>query len=91
MKYHYSKETKTFKLQQALQSGEVVTASVAHKKFGIKNLSAEISRIKQNGYFVAKNTRKAANGVQVTEYSLRKPSREFIALGYKAQALGLSI
>jgi hypothetical protein len=49
MKYQYSKESKTFKLQQALQSGETITASSAAKRFGIKNLSAEVSRVKQNG------------------------------------------
>jgi hypothetical protein len=91
MKYQYSKETKTFKLQKALQSGAVVTASTAAKMFGIKNLSAEISRIKQNGYVVAKNTRKANNGVTVTEYALGKANREMIALAYKAKALGLSV
>lgn len=91
MKYSYSKETKTFKLQQALQSGAVVTASEAAKRFGIKNLSAEVSRVRQNGYVVTKSTRKAGNGVQVTEYKLGHPTREMIALAYKAQSMGLSV
>ena len=91
MKYLYSRETKTFRLQQAFQSGEVVTASTAQKRFGIKNLSAEVSRIKQNGYVVAKSTRTAGNGVTVTEYKLGSPTREMIALAYKAQAAGLSV
>jgi hypothetical protein len=89
MKHQYSRDTKTFRLQQALQSGQVVTASTAAKRFGIKNLSAEVSRVKQNGYVVSKNTRKSANGVVVTEYSLGAPSRALIAAGYKALALGL--
>lgn len=91
MKYQYSKETKTFRLQQALQSGDVITRSVAAKRFGIKNLSAEISRIKQNGYVVKKSSRIASNGVQVTEFSLGHPTREMIALAYKAQSLGLTV
>ena len=91
MRYQYSKETKTFKLQQALQSGEVVTASTAAKRFGIKNLSAEVARVRQNGYVVAKTSRKAGNGVNVTEYSLGAPTREMIALAYLAQSLGLSV
>ena len=66
MKYQYSKETKTFKLQTALQAGDVVTASTAAKRFGIKNISAEASRIRYNGYAVYATTRKAANGVVVT-------------------------
>lgn len=89
MKYQYSKESKTFKLQQALQSGETITASSAAKRFGIKNLSAEVSRVKQNGYVVARQTRTAANGVQVTEFKLGQPTRALIAAGYAAIAAGL--
>jgi hypothetical protein len=91
MKYQYSRDTKSFKLQVALQAGEVVTASTAAKRFGIKNLSAEVSRVRQNGYFVAKSTRVAGNGVTVTEYKLAQPTREMIALAYKAQAAGLTV
>ena len=91
MKYTYSKETKTFKLQTALQSGAVVTASQAAKQFGIKNITAEVARIRQNGYYVVTNQRTAGNGVQVTEYAMAKPSRELVALGYLAKSLGLSL
>ena len=89
MKYQYSKETKTFKVQVALQNGAVLTASQAAKQFGVKNLGAEISRIRQNGFAVATISRKAGNGVTVTEYALTKPSRELIAAGYRALAVGL--
>jgi hypothetical protein len=58
---------------------------------GVGNLSAEVSRIKQNGYAVYSNTRKAGNGVTVTEYAMGKPSREIVALGYKAQAMGITL
>ncbi len=91
MKYRYSKETKTFKLQKALQSGDVITASQAEKRFGIKNIGAEVSRIRQNGYAVYSNSRKAGNGVQVTEYVMGRPSREIVALGYKAKAMGITL
>jgi hypothetical protein len=91
MKFQYSKETKTFKLQKALQGGEVFTASEAQKRFGIKNISAEVSRIRQNGYAVYANTRKAGNGVVVREYRLGEASREMVALAYKAKALGLAV
>ncbi len=82
-------ETKTGKLFQALKSGEKITASEAAKRFGIKNISAEVSRIRQNGYAVYANNRKAGNGVQVTEYVIGKPSRKLVAAGYKAMSLGL--
>jgi hypothetical protein len=91
MKYHYSKETKTFRLQKALQAGAVITSSKAENQFGIKNLTAEITRIRQNGYPVFTNTRVAGNGVRVTEYVLGKASREIVALGYLAKSKGLSV
>jgi hypothetical protein len=90
MKY-ISKETKTFKVFTALQNGEKLTASEAAKRFGVKNLAAEASRIRQHGYAVYANSRKAGNGVQVTEYQLGKPSREIVALGYKAAAMGITL
>jgi hypothetical protein len=86
-----SKETKTFKIFSALKQGEKLTQSEASKRFGVKNLSAEASRIRAHGYAVYTNTRKAGNGVQVTEYELGNPSREIVALGYKAKALGITL
>jgi hypothetical protein len=84
-----NENTKTFKLFTALQQGEAVTASQADKRFGIKNISAEVSRVRQAGFAIYANSRKAGNGVQVTEYVLGKPSRKLVAAGYKAMALGL--
>ena len=83
-------ETKTFKVFQALQSGKALTASQA-SKMGVKNLSAEVSRIRQNGFAVYTNSRKAGNGVAVTEYVIGKPSRKMVALAYKAQAMGITL
>ena len=86
---HFNPETKTYKLFNALYNGEAVSASQAEKRFGIKNISAEVSRVRQAGYAVYANSRKAGNGVKVTEYAIGKPSRKLIAAGYKAMALGL--
>lgn len=85
----FNPETKTYKLFSALNSGETLTASQAAKRFGIKNISAEVSRIRQSGFAVYADSRKAGNGVTVTEYKIGKPSRKLIAAGYKAMALGL--
>lgn len=84
-----NKETKAFKLFTALYQGEAVTASQAEKRFGIKNISAEVSRIRQNGYAVYANTRVAGNNAKVTEYVIGKPSRAIVAAGYKALSAGL--
>jgi hypothetical protein len=85
---HFNPETKTFKVFAALQEGKALTASQA-SKMGVKNLSAEVSRIRANGFAVYTNSRKAGNGVQVTEYVLGKPSRKLVAAGYRALALGI--
>jgi len=87
---HFNPETKTYKLFNALYNGEAVTASQAQNRFGIKNISAEVSRVRQAGFAVYANSRKAGNGVKVTEYVIGKPSRKLIAAGYKAMALGLA-
>ena len=85
----FNEKTKTFKVFTALHNGEKLTASTAAKRFGVKNLSAEASRLRQHGFAVYANTRKAGNGVTVTEYVLGKPSRKVVAAGYKALAMGL--
>lgn len=86
----FSETTKTYKLFKALHSGEAVTPAAAQSRFGIKNISAEVSRIRQAGYAVYANSRKAGNGVQVTEYAMGKPSRRLVAAGYRAIQLGLA-
>lgn len=89
MTYRINNGTKTHKLFTAMKGGEKITASDAQKRFGIKNISAEVSRIRQAGFAVYANTRVAGNHVQVTEYEIGAPSRKLIAAGYKAMALGL--
>lgn len=89
MTYRINTGTKTHKLFTALKQGEKVTASQAQKRFGIQNMSAEVSRIRQAGFAVYANARQAGNNVQVTEYEIGQPSRKLIAAGYKAMALGL--
>jgi hypothetical protein len=83
-------QTKTGKAFKALVlNGETLTPAEAKKRFGIGNLSAEASRIRQEGFAIYANKRMAKNGVEVTEYRHGKPSRKIVAAGYKALALGL--
>jgi hypothetical protein len=84
-------ETKTGKVFTALQAGQKLTQSEAAKRFGVGNLSAEASRIRQAGYAVYSNSRVAGNGVTVTEYELGRASREIVALGYKAKSMGITL
>ena len=86
----FNENTKTYKLFAALQTGEAVSPAAAEHRFGIKNMSAEVSRIRAAGFPVYANSRKAGNGVQVTEYVIGKASRRLVAAGYKAMQLGLA-
>lgn len=86
----FNKETKTFKVFTALYNGASLTTAQA-KKMGVGNLAAEASRIRQSGYAVYTNSRTAGNGVTVTEYVMGKPSREIVALGYKAKSMGITL
>jgi hypothetical protein len=86
----FNPETKTFKVFTALYNGAALTAAQA-RKMGVGNLSAEVSRIKQGGYAVYSNSRVAGNGVTITEYVMGQPSREIVALGYKAKAMGITL
>jgi len=82
--------TKTGRAFKALVlEGETLSPAEAKKRFGIGNLSAEVSRIRQSGFAIYANRRVAGNGVAVTEYKMGKPSRKIVAAGYKAMALGL--
>ena len=85
----FSNKSKTGKLLTALQLGETFSQSRAENQFGIKNIRAEATRIRQAGYAVYANRRVAKNNVKVTEYRIGRPSRELIAAGYRAMQLGL--
>ena len=85
----FSTESKTHKLMTALQTGEALTPSQIKKRFSIGNPYAEVSRLREAGFVVYTNHRKARNGVKVTEYRHGKASRALIAAGYRALAKGL--
>ena len=85
-------QTKQGKLFKALvMDRETLTEAQISKRFGIKNPTATISVVRQRGYAVYANQRKAGNGVQVTEYRHGEASRKMVALAYKAQALGITV
>ena len=87
----FNPETKTYKVFNALYNGDTLTQSEATKRFGVKNPTATISSIRQRGYAIYANTRKAGNGVMVTEYKHGEASRKMVALAYKAQKLGITV
>jgi hypothetical protein len=79
-------ETKTHRLLQAFKEGKTFTQKQAELSFGIKNLSAEVSRVRQAGFAVYANPTKTGTGDKVTVYRMGKPSREIVAAGYRALA-----
>ena len=81
--------TKQARVLEALQSGEQLTAKQISARFGVKNPTATISDIRFAGYAVYANTHRDTKGRVSTKYRLGKPSREIVAAGYKALALGL--
>lgn len=84
-----NKGTKAFKLFTALYNGETLTPAQISKRFGIKNVTAEVSRVRQGGYAVYAKQVVANNGVRSTRYEMGTPSRNIVAAGYRALALGL--
>lgn len=85
-------KTKQGKLFKALVlDREVLTPAEMTKRFGIKNPTATVSDIRARGYAIYANSRKAGNGVQVTEYKHGEASRKMVALAYKAQKLGITV
>jgi Helix-turn-helix domain len=87
----FSKGTKTHQLFKHLQTGAPITANEAASLFGIKNVRAEVTRIRQHGFAVYSKSYVAGNHVKVTYYVMGTPSQEIVALGYKAKAMGITI
>lgn len=77
--------TKNQKLLHALSKGKAITKAKARKNWDIMNLKAEVCRLRQNGYPV--HLRSRASGT--IEYVLGEPTRDIIALGYRARAMGI--
>ena len=89
---NFDLKTKTGKVFNAIvRNGETMSASEISKRFGVKNPTATISSIRQRGYAIYANTRKAGNGVTVTEYKHGEASRKMVALAYRAQSLGITV
>lgn len=89
---NFDLKTKTGKVFNAIvRNGETLSAAEISKRFGVKNPSATISDIRSRGYAIYANSRKAGNGVMVTEYRHGEASRKMVALAYKAQSLGITV
>lgn len=82
-------ETKQTRVLEALQNGEQLTAKQITARFGVANPTATISDIRFAGYAVYANKHTDTKGRVTTKYRLGTPSRELVAAGYRAMALGI--
>lgn len=86
----FKPESKSFKLFQALHSGEQLTEAQISARFGIKNPRATVSSLRLNhGVAVYANESTDTKGRNTTKYGIGRPSRRVVAAGYKALAMGL--
>lgn len=74
--------TKTEKLLNALESGARLTSRQIAARFGLKNPTAAIAALRQDGYSIFFNRRKTKESY----YKMGRPTRELIAAGYRALA-----
>lgn len=87
----FNPETKTYKLFNALYNGEQLTEAQIKQRFGIANPRATVSDIRFGGYAVYANEHVDTKGRKTVKYSIGRPSREIVALGYKARAMGITL
>ena len=85
------KTTKTYKILNALEQGRQVSAEDARKRYDVYNLRAEIHRLRESGYIINTRISKRKNQKSTAVYSMGTPTREMIALAYKAKRLGIKL
>lgn len=82
--------TKQKRLLEVLQNGESLTAKQISARFGIANPTATVSDLRlRGGFAVYANPHTDTKGRQTTKYRLGNASRDVVAAGYRAMALGL--
>jgi hypothetical protein len=82
--------TKSERLVKAFESGAELTAKQITQRFGFANPTATVSDLRlRGGLAIYANKRTNKLGGTYTKYRLGTPSREVVAAGYKALAMGL--
>jgi predicted ArsR family transcriptional regulator len=82
-------KSKQERLLEAFQSGEQMTAAQIKQRFSIANPTATVSDLRYEGFAIYANKHTDTKGRTTTKYRLGTPSREIVAAGYRALALGL--
>jgi predicted ArsR family transcriptional regulator len=71
----------------SLKQNDTFTVKQAQQRFGIKNVYARISELRQEGYCIYTNPKKMHDGKKTFVYRLGKPNREMVKA---ALAAGIS-
>jgi hypothetical protein len=81
--------TKQERLLEAFRKGEELTAAQIKARFGIANPTATVSDLRYSGFSIYANQHTDTKGRTSTKYRLGTPTRELIAAGYRALAMGV--
>ena len=65
-------------------SYNTLTANKMQKMFGVKNPSATINELRNEGHAIYLNTRKTSSGDKVSFYRLGTPTKRMVAAGIAA-------
>lgn len=68
------------RLLKYLQSGRDITAAQARQRFGISNISARISELRQAGFAIYLNEKTTKQGYTIKAYRLGSPTRTMVAV-----------
>jgi predicted ArsR family transcriptional regulator len=82
-------KSKQERLLEAFQKGEQMTVAQMKQRFSIANPTATVSDLRYEGFAIYANKHTDSKGRTTTKYRLGTPSREIVAAGYRALALGL--
>ena len=81
-----TKTSKTARVLSFLKKGNDITEGQAWSRFGISNMSAVASYLRQKGYAIYCNRKTLASGQVASVYKHGAASRKVIAAGYRALA-----
>ena len=71
----------TSRILSFLKTGADITQVQARKRFGITNVRARMSELRQAGYAIYLNEKTTANGRTIKAYRLGTPTRLMVAVG----------
>jgi len=82
-------KTQTQRVLEAFENGYELTAKQIGARFGVASPTKVVSLLRHSGYPIYLNKRVDTKGRVTSKYRLGSPSRNVIAAGYRALALGM--